>query len=154
MPSVMPSVMPLMWMLMLMRECRCFNSTSQLLIFFSSSSQGILIEILEGQGHFASVVGVSSGEGGDLSEHDPSEHVAQVYTEEVLPIYSTAALLPICCTIRLCMPTKAVGTEKRDAIHESGCTLFFGVLQLASEQEPRKAACASGGPVDVTAVDD
>ncbi|CAB1116224.1 unnamed protein product [Ectocarpus sp. CCAP 1310/34] len=46
-------------------------------IVFFSWWQGILIEILEGQGHFRSVVGVSSGEGGDLSEHDPSEHVAQ-----------------------------------------------------------------------------
>lgn len=42
--------------------------------------QGILIEFLEGQGHFASVVGVSSAEGGSFSKHDPSEHVAQVWT--------------------------------------------------------------------------
>eukprot|EP00903_Cladosiphon_okamuranus_P008499 g8165.t2 len=50
-------------------------------IVFFSWWQGILIEILEGQGHLASVVGVSSGEGGNLNfsdhEHDPSEHVAQ-----------------------------------------------------------------------------
>ncbi|CAM9571759.1 unnamed protein product, partial [Hapterophycus canaliculatus] len=46
-------------------------------IVFFSWWQGILIEILEGQGHFASVVGVSSAEGEDMSQHDPSEHVAQ-----------------------------------------------------------------------------
>ncbi|CAM9524981.1 unnamed protein product [Pylaiella littoralis] len=46
-------------------------------IVFFSWWQGILIEILEGQGHFASVVGVSSAEGSSLSKHDPSEHVAQ-----------------------------------------------------------------------------
>ncbi|CAM9401455.1 unnamed protein product [Ectocarpus sp. 8 AP-2014] len=46
-------------------------------IVFFSWWQGILIEILEDQGLLPRVVGVSSGEGGDLSEHDPSEHVAQ-----------------------------------------------------------------------------
>lgn len=36
-------------------------------------SQGILIEFLEGRGHFASVVGISSADG-----RDPADHVAQV----------------------------------------------------------------------------
>lgn len=41
-------------------------------IVFFSWWQGILIEFLEGRGHFASVVGISSADG-----RDPADHVAQ-----------------------------------------------------------------------------
>lgn len=43
-----------------------------------SRGQGILIELLERQGHFAGVEGVNGAEGRDPSGHDSTEHVAQV----------------------------------------------------------------------------
>lgn len=46
-------------------------------IVFFSWWQGILIELLERQGHFASVEGVNGAEGHDPSGHDATEHVAQ-----------------------------------------------------------------------------
>ena len=54
--------------------------TSRLLlsrVFSRARGQGILIELLERQGHFASVEGVNVG-GGDPPGHDATEHVAQV----------------------------------------------------------------------------